>query len=385
VSGLAVRVARTPDEVDAMRGAWEALAVENPTADPDYLLTLVRHSPLPVRPHVILLERDGRPEALAVGRVGEVRLGVRLGYATPLHPRVQALTIAQGGLVAADKERAEPLLAAVLDALQEDSLDVVRLRARVGSPAHELVTTRPGALVRGHGADPIVRWRARLPETYADYLQARSAKTRGNVQRYSRKLEKRFGDGLSLRLFQTPGELPLLVRDTHTVHEKTYQRGLGAGFSDTELERALRRLGAERGWLRAWVLYLDGAPSAFWHGTLYRRIFYTGPTGYDPEHRDLRLGTYLLARMVEHLCDKADWMDFGLGDAEYKRHFGDESWAEEDVLLFARRPRPIVVNLARTGVLEASRAGKAALERSGKLAAARRKWRDRLAERGASA
>jgi hypothetical protein len=75
-------------------------------------------------------------------------------------------------------------------------------------------------------------------------------------------------------------------------------------------------------------------------------------------------------------------MDFGLGDAEYKRHFGDERWAEEDVLLFARRPRPVVVNLARAGVLEASRAGKATLERSGKLAAARRKWRERLAQRG---
>jgi hypothetical protein len=385
VSGLTVRVARTPDEVDAMRRAWEALSVENPAADPDHLLTLVRHSPAPVRPHVILLERDGRPEAMAVGRIGEVRLGARIGYVTPLRPRVQALTIAQGGLVLTDAERAEPLLAAVLDALQEGSLDVVRLRTRVGSPVHELATTRPGALVRGRAADPVLRWRAHLPETFPDYLQARSAKTRSNIQRYSRRLESRFGDGVSLRLFQTPAELPRLVRDTRAVSEKTYQHGLGAGFADTELDRALRRLAAERGWLHAWVLYLDGVPSAFWHGTLYRRIFYTGPTGYDPEHRDLRLGTYVLARMAEHLCDKADWMDFGLGDAEYKRHFGDESWAEEDVLLFARQPRPVVVNLVRTGVLGASRAGKAALERSGKLAAARRKWRDRLAERGARA
>ena len=243
---------------------------------------------------------------------------------------------------------------------------------------HELATTRPGALVRGHGTDPVVRWQARLPETFEEYLRARKAKTRGNIQRYARRLEERYGEALSLRLFQTAAELPRLVRDTHAVYEKTYQRGLDAGFSDSALARALRRLAADRGWLRAWVLYLDGVPSAFWHGTLYGRIFYTGPTGYDPAHKDLRLGTYLLARMVDNLCGEADWMDFGLGDAEYKRHFGDESWAEEDVLLFARRPRPVVVNLARTGVLGASRAGKTALERSGKLAAARRRWRDRL-------
>ena len=68
-------------------------------------------------------------------------------------------------------------------------------------------------------------------------------------------------------------------------------------------------------------------------------------------------------------------MDFGLGDAEYKRHFGDESWVEDDVLIFARRRRPVTVNLARSGVLTASRAGKAGLAKSGNLDAVRRRWR----------
>lgn len=76
-------------------------------------------------------------------------------------------------------------------------------------------------------------------------------------------------------------------------------------------------------------------PRAFWHGTLNRRIFYTGPTGYDPEYRDLRLGSYVLAKMAEHLCGQADWLDFGLGDAEFMRHFGDQSW-EEDAPLAGR-------------------------------------------------
>ena len=382
MSGPDIRVARTPDEVEAMRSAWDRLPVDNPAADPDHLLTLVRHSPTPLRPHVLLLEEDGRPPSFAVGRVGQVSLEARFGYTTVLQPRLEALTIAQGGLVAADEARVKLLLGAIFDTLRQEPVDVARLHLRVGSPAHALATTRPGALVRGHGSAAAVRWRARLPATFQEYLQARSAKIRGNVQRYARRLEDRYGDDLELRLFRSTAELPRLVRDTRAVHEKTYHRGLETGFSDTELEPALRRLAAERGWLRAWVLYLEGVPAAFWHGTLYDRTFYTGPTGYDPKHRDLRLGTYVLARMAEHLCGEADWMDFGLGDAEYKRHFGDESWAEEDVLLFARRPRPVVVNLARTGVLGASRAVKTALERSGQLATARRWWRDRLAERG---
>ena len=65
MSGPDIRVARTPDEVEAMRSAWDTSPVDNPAADPDHLLTLVRHSPTPLRPHVLLLEEDGRPPSFA--------------------------------------------------------------------------------------------------------------------------------------------------------------------------------------------------------------------------------------------------------------------------------------------------------------------------------
>ena len=162
---------------------------------------------------------------------------------------------------------------------------------------------------------------------------------------------------------------------------KTYQHGLGAGFSDSERDRALLELALARGWYRAFVLYLDGVPNAFWHGMTYGRTFYTGPTGYDPASRDLRLGTYVLSKMVERVCGEADWMDFGVGDAEYKRHFADEHLVEEDVLVFAPRAKPVALNLARSGVLGASHAGRAVLARSGKLDQARRRWRSRRSGR----
>jgi Acetyltransferase (GNAT) domain/Protein of unknown function (DUF1360) len=210
-----------------------------------------------------------------------------------------------------------------------------------------------GLLLHARAADPMTRWRARLPETYEEYPRARSAKTRSNVKRYTRRLKDRYGEGAVLRVFQSPADLPQLVEDTAAVFEKTYQRALGVGQAHAEAEPALQRLAAERRWLRAFNLYLDGVPRGFWHGTLYRRVFYTGPTGYDPEYRDLRRGTYMLAKMAERLCGQADRLDFGLGDAEYKRHLGDQSWEEDDVLIFARRPRPVAVNLTRSGVLAA--------------------------------
>lgn len=379
MSAYRVTVARTLEDVEALREAWEALPVENPVAAPDYHLEYLRHAPAVVRPHVLLLERDSRPAALAVGRIEDVRLPATLGYRTVYRPRLRSLTIVQGGLVGPD-EHSPALLAELLGALRDDSLEVLRLRnLPAGSPAQTLATTGSGLLVRQRFSTPVTRWRAHIPATYDDYLRARSSKTRSNVKRYTRRLEQEFDGRLTLRLFTAPDELDDLVRDTHAVYVRTYQHGLGAGFSDSELERRLRDLYVAQGWFRGFVLYLDGVPSAFWHGTAYRRTFFTGPTGYDPAHRDLRLGTYVLSKMVEQLCGEVDWMDFGVGDAEYKRQFGDESRTEEDVLVFARRARPIAVNLTRSGVLGLSRAGRAALARSGRLGDARRRWRSRLA------
>jgi CelD/BcsL family acetyltransferase involved in cellulose biosynthesis len=377
LSAYRITVARTPEQVESMREAWSALPVVNPAADLDYHLTVIGHTPEVVRPHVVLLEREGTPLALAVGRLERVRLATKLGYATVLQPQMLSLTVSQGGLVVGNGEHAEPLLAALADTLHDDA-DVLQLRfVPVGSPAHTLATTAPGALQRQRFSEPVHRWQAALPPSFAEYLQARSAKTRSNVKRYARRLEEEFGDRLALRVYTEPEELDRLVGDTETVSMKTYQHGLGAGFSDAPRDRALLELALSRGWYRGFVLSLDGSPSAYWHGMVYGRTFFTGPTGYDPAHRDLRLGTYVLGKMVERMCGEADRIDFGVGDAEYKRHFGDEHVTEEDVLVYAARARPVAVNLARSSVLGVSRAGRAVLARSGAFDEARRRWRSR--------
>jgi hypothetical protein len=382
MSPYRITVARDPEGVEAMRDAWSALPVVNPAADLDYHLAMIANTPGVERPHVVLLERDGAPEALAVGRLEDVRLPAKLGYATVFHPRVRSLTVSQGGLVGVSPANVRPLLSALVDTLDEDSAHVLQLRfVPVGSPAHAHARTIPGPLLRQRFSEPITRWRAALPASYDEYLKARSAKTRSNVKRYARRLEERFGDGVRLRVFTAPAEVDELVKDTQAISVKTYQHGLDAGFSGSPRDRALLELALAQGWFRGFVLYLDGEPSAYWHGTAYGRIFYTGPTGYDPQLNDLRLGTYVLAKMAERLCGEVDWLDFGAGDAEYKRHFADERLVEENVLVFAPRPRSIAINLTRSGILGLSRAGRSVLARSGKLGEARRRWRGRLSGR----
>jgi CelD/BcsL family acetyltransferase involved in cellulose biosynthesis len=142
----------------------------------------------------------------------------------------------------------------------------------------------------------------------------------------------------------------------------------------------LTRLALERGWFRAWVLYDEQTPIAFWQGNVYGRVYHSGTTGYDPAYRKDRVGIYLLMRVIEDLCSvpEVDIFDFGFGDADYKRHFSDEAWDESDVVVFAPTLRPLWINATRTAVMGSAQGVRRGLERLGVADRVKTAWRRRL-------
>jgi CelD/BcsL family acetyltransferase involved in cellulose biosynthesis len=152
-------------------------------------------------------------------------------------------------------------------------------------------------------------------------------------------------------------------------------------FGADEERQRLVRLALERGWFRAYVLYVDERPIAFWQGYVYDRTFFIGSPGYDPEFSDHRPGGSLLVQVIEDLCadEGIDVLDYGSMYADYKRRFGSSSWEESDVYLYAPTFRGTRVNAIRTSVLWAHGMGKRVV--SGSEAGRRIKsgWRARLA------
>jgi CelD/BcsL family acetyltransferase involved in cellulose biosynthesis len=71
-------------------------------------------------------------------------------------------------------------------------------------------------------------------------------------------------------------------------------------------------------------------------------------------------------------------IDFGLGDAQYKRRFGNDSWRERAVTLVAPRARPLAVAAAQRLCESAARAAAAALDATGRTDSVKRRWRRRL-------
>jgi Acetyltransferase (GNAT) domain len=216
-------------------------------------------------------------------------------------------------------------------------------------------------------------------------LGSLSKSTRNSTKRYRKKVERDLGDRLQLRRFDNEGDLERIFSDTDPVARKTYQRGLGVALEDTPEQRSVIEVGLRRGWFRTYVLYLDERPIAFWPGYAYRGTFFIGTPGYDPEFSEYRIGMYLLGRMIDEFCgDPAvQAVDFGFGDAEYKRRFGSESWEECSVLLYAPRPRPLAIGAARAAIAASAVAATAVLTKLGWLDRVKRLARRQLQRQGA--
>ncbi|HEY7198384.1 MAG TPA: GNAT family N-acetyltransferase [Gaiellaceae bacterium] len=382
--GLEVTVARTREAAEELRPVWERHRWPRVDADIDYFLAVTDTQEGDSRPYVVALSGDA--EGMFVGRLEDAHLWAGIGYRTLYRPRVRSLVLAHGGLAGTENPAVcDALCDQLFGSLRAGEADVLILPALpMDSPFARAVKARLSSFDRrtAVGAEATHR-RQVLPESVEAFLESKAPKTRYGWTRPGKKLTKEFGDRLSLVKYREPGDVERIFADQVVVAEKTYQQGLGVAFGDTERQHRLVELALDRGWYRSYVLYLDGKPIAFWPGIAYERVFFVGTPGYDPELARYSLGAYLQLEIVADLCldPDVDIVDFGFGDAEYKRRLGTESWTEQEILVFAPTLRARRIQLVRGGILGAASLAKRLLG-EGRVAALKKRWRERLSRKG---
>jgi hypothetical protein len=385
-ASMHVTVARTEAELDALRERWDELVPSTLDAHPDWLLALVAHRPETLRPHVVLIERPDRAPLMIVGRLERIPLESKIGYLTVAKPRVNCLFVGQGCVLGARDEADSRLVIDTLRGfLAAKEADLVALaNVATDDPLYTLARTTPPWPCRDRSPHVEPRWTAAVPDSLDAFMQARSRKTAKNLKYYGNRLRKQHD--VDVRLYTREEDLETVRRDLETVARNTYQRGMGVGFTGDDVERELMRLGMRNDWFRAWVVYLDGAPVAFWHGYVTGGRFGTQSPGFDPEFAKLSVGIFALGQMLETLCadERVNLLDFGSGDAEYKRSYSDGSVEEATLMMFATRPRAIAINLLRTAVGAVARLARRVASETGAGQKLKRAWRDRLAARAGS-
>jgi hypothetical protein len=386
-----VIVARSAEEMAALSDAWMTLQEQQDSpifnAESDRLLSLVRWQ-RDARPHVILLKKRGVPAALVVGSIENVRIQCRIGYKSFLLPPLKCFTILHRGILG---QIDDPTAAALLDEmgklLKSGEAEMVFFHyLNTESPLVRIARTRIGGLCRSHVNRVEIHRTMTAPESMEAFYQSCSKKHRANLRRYVRKIEEQFGARAVITRYNGEDRVDPFIEAAAQVSAKTYQASLGCGLQCDDRTRDLIRTVAKRGWLRGHVMFLDGQPCAFQYGVIYRGSYFLEQIGFDPQWKDLNVGTVLFLEALQDLCNDgggAKVIDFGFGEADYKKSYGDKYWNDAPFYLFAPRLRSILTNVAFSGAAGLSLGLAHVLEKTGAIGWIKRRWRDRLRKKEA--
>ena len=172
-----------------------------------------------------------------------------------------------------------------------------------------------------------LRWLIRLPSDFNTYMMMLGPKSRQNIRREQRQLDKQFACE-----FQTvtseAGVEPFLAA-AESISRKTYQWNVGQRMLNDDSSRRSLTQRAQRGELRCYSLALNGQPCAFMRGSLVGGTFAFETAGFDPVFGKVSPGAVLLMWAVRDLIENSACkiFDFGSGgdNVGYKARFGNES------------------------------------------------------------
>ncbi|MGA8491161.1 MAG: GNAT family N-acetyltransferase [Terriglobales bacterium] len=376
-----VNVLRTLPELEAIRREWQSWP-GNRDSEMESYLTLVRTNPETLRPHVLAVYREGRPDAILVGRIDKGRIRCRLGY-FEMGLGARVVRFGNGALRGnPSEENCELLVKEILLSLSLGEADAAHLSfLRKGSDLCRLSTTKPGPLFRDYLRTPLTHFTSALPTTPEEFYSGLSSGARWQAKSKQKKLLKAFGGNIRIRCFREPAEVETLIQDVERVAKKSYQRGLGVGFIDSPKMREQLRLKAERGWLRGYVLYLADRPCSFWIGDINQGAFGSDYLAYDAEFEKYSPGMCLILKVIEGFCDEnprtITEVDFATGYAQYKEVLSNRKWEEEDVHIFAPTIKGVSLNLVRSFFAVIDQAGKKLLASTNLLQKFKKRWRAR--------
>jgi CelD/BcsL family acetyltransferase involved in cellulose biosynthesis len=250
---------------------------------------------------------------------------------------------------------------------------------RENSDLCRLAMKKPGLLNRDYIRITQPHFAATLPATVEELYRSLPAALRGFNKTKHKKLLKDFAGRTKIKCFREVAEVDVLAQDVERVVRTSYQRGLGVGFMDSPEMRERLRLKAEKGWLRAYVLYLAERPCAFWIGDMNQGTFGGDYIGYDTEFGKYSPGMFLQTKVIEGFCDGnregVTAVDFGPGNAQYKELLSNQRWRETSVYIFAPSLKGISLNLVRTLFGGMDQTIKKALARTSLLQRMKKSWR----------
>ena len=286
---------------------------------------------------------------MIIGRIETRRLDLQFGYKTLFGLSLRCLSVVYGGIIGQPSdELCAVIMNELMNVLDRHEADVVFLNhLRTDSPIYKLYKTKASFWRRNHSRFAEPHWQTNITgsmkEFYSNVPNSRKRRWRRDI----RQMEKISSSGIKVVCYRERSDIAYLSGLAYEIEKRTYKKNLRSGFISSPLNRALLEQAAGDGWLRAYVLYAGDQACAFQFDIQYKGVQFTEYGSFDPKWSRGSPGIVLLIKVIEQLCKKQEMrkLDFGFGDALYKRKFGTSHWMEESIYIYAPRLRPILINM----------------------------------------
>lgn len=167
---------------------------------------------------------------------------------------------------------------------------------------------------------------ARVAPSFEEYLTTLSSKPGARLRRDVRQLGKALGGEARVRRVTDPADVASFLDQAVRVSRKSWQhRVLGERVSAEPRTRAAFERLASRGNLRGYLLHVGDTPCAFVIGYQYGGAYQYEEQAFDPAFAQHSPGAVLLFLVLQdlHAYERPEIVNFGVGDAGYKRRFGN--------------------------------------------------------------
>ena len=252
-------------------------------------------------------------------------------------------------------DRDEELAAAALGALRArgERGAIVLDKVEQGAPW-------VAALTGGETSTPLPHRDEVLPEieigggSWEDYLASRSRNMRSQLGRRRRRLEREH------EVAVRRSDEATLDADLAAFFDLHHGRWEGRGGSGALDQRSMAfhsdfaRAALSRGWLRLWVMDVDGSPAAAWYGWRIGDRYAYYLAGFDEAYGSLSIGTLLLANTIEGAIEEgAATYDLLRGSEEYKSRYATGEREIGDLIVSSRGHPVRVAALGESAVRRA--------------------------------
>jgi CelD/BcsL family acetyltransferase involved in cellulose biosynthesis len=254
-------------------------------------------------------------------------------------------------LLPADREPA-PLVAQLLDHLLSVSPrpDVVFLKdlprdSRTTAALHELA---PGRGLRIGVENERRSPRVAIEGTWEAYLRRRPKHFRSNLGRYERRWNELGG---VLDVVDDPARTPAVLEEGLALEASGWKGSDGTAIlgnpEEASFYRGLPRRLAGSGWLRQYVLRLDGRAIAWDLCLMHEGVCYALKTAYDEAQRANYPGFELQRQELVGAFNerRVGWWDLLPPDSEFKGRWCDHAIEQLSLRMYTTRPRARLAHL----------------------------------------